>query len=148
MRGLAYLLGLLAGFGLTVQVGMNAELRKVLNSSWSAALVSFLVGTLALVALMVVMRTTLPTRDTLAAVPLWAWFGGLFGAFYVAISTVVATELGATSLLVLTLLGQLLIALIVDHFGWLGLPQNPITWVRLLGVTLLGTGVWLITLKP
>ena len=148
MRGLAYLLGLLAGFGLTVQVGMNAELRKVLNSSWSAALVSFLVGTLALVALMVVMRTALPTRDTLAAVPLWAWFGGLFGAFYVAISTVVATELGATSLLVLTLLGQLLIALIVDHFGWLGLPQNPITWVRLLGVTLLGAGVWLITLKP
>jgi transporter family-2 protein len=148
MRGLAYLLGLLAGFGLTVQVGMNAELRKVLASSWGAALVSFLVGTLALVAIMVVMRTALPTRDTLAAVPLWAWFGGLFGAFYVAISTVVASELGATSLLVLTLLGQLLIALIVDHFGWLGLPQNPITWVRLLGVALLGAGVWLITLKP
>ena len=148
MRGMAYLLGLVAGLGLTVQVGMNAQLRKVLDSHWSAALVSFLVGTVALVALMVISRTAPPTRDTLAAVPLWAWFGGLFGAFYVAISTIVAVELGATSLLFLALAGQLLMALIVDHFGWLGLPQHPITWVRLLGVALLGGGVWLITLKP
>ena len=148
MRGLAYLLGLLAGFGLTIQVGMNAELRRGLHNAWSAALVSFLVGTLVLVAFSVATRTALPGRDTLTAVPLWAWFGGLFGAFYVAISTIVAAELGATSLLALTLAGQLFIALIVDHFGWLGLPEHPLTWVRLLGVTLLGVGVWLITLKP
>ena len=145
MRGMAYLLGLAAGLGLTVQMGMNAQLRKVLDSSWSAALVSFLVGTVALVALMLATRTAPPTRDTLAAVPPWAWFGGLFGAFYVAISTIVAAELGATSLLVLALAGQLAMALVVDHFGWLGLPENPITWVRLLGVALLCAGVWLIT---
>jgi bacterial/archaeal transporter family-2 protein len=78
-------------------------------------------------------------------VPMWAWFGGLFGAFYVAISTVVAAELGATSLLALALAGQLLMALIVDHFGWLGLPENPITLGRLFGVSLLAVGVWLIT---
>jgi transporter family-2 protein len=47
---------------------------------------------------------------------------GLFGAFYVAISTVVRTELGAASLLALALLGQLTMALLVDHYGWLGLP--------------------------
>jgi transporter family-2 protein len=74
----------------------------------------------------------------------WAWFGGLFGAFYVAVSTIVAAELGASSLLALALAGQLAMALVVDHFGWLGMPENPITWVRLVGVALLGTGVWLI----
>jgi transporter family-2 protein len=78
-------------------------------------------------------------------VPVWAWFGGLMGAFYVATSTIVATQLGATSLLALALLGQLATALIIDHFGWLGLPENPITLVRLAGVGLLGVGVWLIT---
>ena len=128
MRGLAYLLGVAAGLGLTVQVGMNAQLRKVLGSAWSAALVSFLVGTLALVALMLATRTAPPSRETLAAVPAWAWFGGLLGAFYVAISTIVAAELGATSLLVLAVAGQLAMALVVDHFGWLGMPENPITW--------------------
>jgi bacterial/archaeal transporter family-2 protein len=145
MKGLAYILGISAGFGLALQIGMNAQLRKIMHSANTAALVSFLVGLCALLALLVVTRPPMPGRDTLAAVPLWAWFGGLFGAFYVAISTVVATELGAASLLALALLGQLTMALLVDHYGWLGLPVNPISWTRLAGVVLLLGGVWLVT---
>lgn len=145
MRWLAYFLGIAAGLGLTLQLGMNTQLRKVLNSAWSAAFVSFLVGTLTLVVLLVATRTVLPSRATLAEVPAWAWFGGVLGAFIVAISIVVAAQLGATSLLVLTLAGQLAMALLVDHFGWLGLPEHPITWIRLMGVGLVCAGVWLIT---
>ncbi len=145
MKNLAYLLGIASGFGLTLQVGMNSKLRTVLQNANSAALVSFLVGTLGLIALLVITRAPMPARDTFAAVPLWAWFGGLMGAFYVAISTVVASQLGTTSLLALTLLGQLATALVADHFGWMGLPEHPITLTRLAGVALLGAGVWLIT---
>jgi len=145
MKGLAYILGITAGFGLALQVGMNAQLRKVLQSANAAALISFLVGTCALIVLWIVTRPPMPGREALAAIPLWAWFGGLFGAFYVAISTIVATELGAASLLSLALLGQLAMALVVDHFGLLGLPVNPISWTRLSGVVLLAGGVWLVT---
>ncbi len=145
MRGLAYFLGISAGFGLALQVGMNAQLRTVLQNANSAALISFLVGTAGLIGILLATRTPVPARETLASVPAWAWFGGLFGAFYVAISTIVATELGAASLLALALLGQLAMALVVDHYGWLGLPVNPITWTRMAGVALLGAGVWLVT---
>jgi len=144
-RFLPYVLGIVAGFGLSVQVGMNSQLRRTLHNANSAALISFLVGTLGLIAMLLVTRADLPSRDTFATVPLWAWFGGLLGAFYVASSTVVAGQLGTTSLLALALLGQLATALIIDHFGWLGLPEHPITLVRLAGVGLLGAGVWLIT---
>ena len=145
MRILPYLLGLTAGLGLTVQVGMNSQLRKVLQSANTAALISFLVGTAALIAVLLATRSPLPERATLAAVPWWAWFGGMLGAFYVASSTVVAAELGTASLLGLALAGQLATALVIDHFGWLGLPEHPITWVRGAGVLLLAAGVWLIT---
>jgi transporter family-2 protein len=145
VKALAYLLGIVAGFGLSVQVGMNAQLRKVLQSANAAALVSFLVGTVALILLLLALRVPVPDRATIAAVPLWAWFGGLLGAFYVASSTVVAVELGATTLLGLALLGQLSTALVLDHFGWLGLPQNPVTWTRVAGVALLAVGVWLVS---
>ena len=145
MRGLPWILGIVAGLGLTVQVGMNSQLRKMLQSANLAALISFLVGTAALITLIVVMRTPMPPRATFAAVPWWAWLGGLLGAFYVASSTVVAVELGATTLLGLALAGQLATALVIDHFGWLGLPENPITWTRIGGVALLGVGVWLIS---
>ena len=62
------------------------------------------------------------------------------GAFYVAISTVVASELGTASLLGLALLGQLAMALVADHFGWMGLPEHPITLTRLAGRSLAGRG--------
>ena len=98
MRGLAYFLGIASGFALTLQIGMNSKLRTVLQSANTAALISFLVGTAGLVMLLAVTRTPVPARDTLASVPAWAWFGGLMGAFYVAISTVVASQLGTASL--------------------------------------------------
>lgn len=144
MRGLAYFLGIASGFGLTLQIGMNSKLRTVLQNANTAALISFLVGTTGLVVLLAVTRTPVPARDTLASVPAWAWFGGLMGAFYVAISTVVASQLGTASLLGLALSGQLAMALVVDHFGWLGMPEHPITLTRLAGVALLGFGAWLV----
>jgi len=145
MRSLSYLLGLAAGLGLTAQVGMNSQLRKVLQSANTAALISFLVGTAALIAVLLATRTPLPDRSALAAVPWWAWLGGALGAFYVASSTVVAAELGTASLLGLALAGQMATALVIDHFGWLGMPEHPITWMRAAGVVLLASGVWLIT---
>jgi len=144
VRGLAYFLGIASGFGLTLQIGMNSKLRTVLQNANTAALISFLVGTTGLVVLLAVTRTPVPARDTLASVPAWAWFGGLMGAFYVAISTVVASQRGTASLLGLALSGQLAMALVVDHFGWLGMPEHPITLTRLAGVALLGFGAWLV----
>src|SRR5688572_18668438 len=114
MKWLPYALGLTAGVGLTLQVGMNAQLRNTLASAHGAALVSFLVGTAALIVVMLATRTPIPERETFAAVPVWAWFGGLLGAFYVACSTVVATQVGATALLGLVLVGQLVGAVIID----------------------------------
>jgi len=139
------MLGVIAGLGLTVQVGMNSQLRKVLQSANIAALISFVVGTVALILLILVLRTPVPERATFALVPWWAWVGGLLGAFYVATSTIVAVELGATTLLGLALAGQLATALVIDHFGWLGLPVNPITWTRIAGVALVAVGVWLVS---
>jgi transporter family-2 protein len=145
MRGLAYLLGIVAGFGITLQVGMNSRLRTLLQSANTAALISFMVGTFALAMLFVVTRVPVPDRGVISSVPWWAWLGGIMGAFYVAISTVVASQLGTAALLGLGLLGQLTLALAADHYGWMGLPEHPITLARLAGVALLGAGVWLIT---
>ena len=106
MRGLAYLLGIVSGFGLTLQIGMNSQLRTVLQSANTAALISFLVGTVASRRAARWPRVR-PCRDATRwpSVPAWAWFGGLMGAFYVAISTVVASQLGTASLLGLALAG-------------------------------------------
>ena len=145
MPSLLYLLGLGVGIGLVLQVGMNSTLRSILGSPILAALISFLVGSVALAGLLGVLRTPLPERAQLAAVPAWAWLGGILGAFYVAASVIVGPRLGAATLLALVVLGQLGTSLIVDHFGWLGFAQHPLTLMRLSGAALLFGGVLLIT---
>ena len=145
MQSVFYLLGLGVGIGLVVQVGMNSTLRAVLGSPVLAAFISFLVGSLALACYLGVARTPLPVRAQLAAVPAWAWLGGVLGAFYVASSVIVGPKLGAATLLALVVLGQLGTSLVVDHFGWLGFAQHPLTQMRVLGAVLLFGGVLLIT---
>lgn len=139
-----YLLGLGVGIGVVVQVGMNSTLRAILGSAIVAALISFVVGALALAAIAAVTREPLPVRAQLALVPAWAWLGGVLGAFYVVSSVIVGPRLGTATLVALVVLGQLGTSLLVDHFGWLGFAQHPITLVRLLGAVLLFVGVVLV----
>jgi bacterial/archaeal transporter family-2 protein len=143
-QGLLYLLALGVGVGLVFQVGMNVTLRGVLLSPMVAALISFLVGSVALLLYILVTGAPWPARAQLGAVPLWAWFGGVLGAFYVASSIIVGPRLGAAALLALIVLGQLLASLVLDHFGWLGFAQHPLTLTRMFGAALLFGGVLLI----
>jgi len=145
MQSLYYILGLGVGAGLVVQVGMNSTLRALLGSPIVAALISFLVGSLALAVYAGLARTPLPLRAQLTAVPAWAWLGGVLGAFYVASSVIVGPRLGAATLLALVVFGQLATSLLVDHFGWLGFPHHPLTVARVMGAALLFGGVLLIT---
>jgi transporter family-2 protein len=137
------LLAVLVGAGLTVQVGMNATVRLAIGSPVLAAIVNFVVG-LGALALVAVASGARWAPGSAAAVPAWAWFGGLLGAAYVAATTVLGPRLGAAALLAFTLAGQMVAALLVDHFGVIGFPQSPVTPARLLGAALLVVGVLLI----
>ena len=138
-----HLMAAMVGAGLTVQVGMNATVRFAIGSPVLAAIVNFVVGLAALI-LVAVVSGSRWTPGSTAAVPAWAWFGGLLGALYVASTTVLGPRLGAAALLALTLSGQMLAALVVDHYGIIGFPQSPVTPSRLLGAALLVAGVLLL----
>lgn len=139
----SYLLfALLAGAMLPIQFGINAQLAHWVGGSMRAAFVSFVVGAAALLIAVLVAQRGWPDRAGDA--PWWVWTGGLLGAFYVLGSIVTAPKLGAATLVALILAGQAVASLLVDHFGWVGFPENPVTPVRLAGVGLLAAGVVLV----
>jgi transporter family-2 protein len=145
MQPMLYALAVAAGATLIIQVGLNTSLRNALGSPLIAGLVSFVVGVAAIACFVLITRTPWPGRAQFLGTPAWGWFGGALGAFYVISTIVVGPRLGAATLLALVVLGQLATALTVDHFGWLGFPQQPLTLVRLAGAALLFGGVLLIT---
>ena len=138
------LFGFAAGAMLPFQFGINAQLSNWLDSPLRATLVSFAVGTLALLAVTLVFVRGLPSGDRIAAAPWWVWLGGFLGAFYVLGSVVTAPKLGAATLVAVILAGQAVASLLVDHFGWVGFAENPVTPGRLLGVGLVAAGVALV----
>jgi transporter family-2 protein len=138
-----HVLAILVGAGLTLQVGMNSTVRLAIGSPVIATILNFTVGLAALVLLAVASGARVIPGST-AAVPAWAWFGGLLGAAYVAATTVLGPRLGAAALLALTLAGQMVAALVVDHYGVIGFQESPVTPARLAGAALLVAGVMLI----
>ena len=70
--------------------------------------------------------------------------GGLVGALYVGSIVFTVRALGAGGLTALTIAGQLGLAMVIDHFGWLGVERSPITVAKVSGVILLAVGTWLV----
>ena len=70
--------------------------------------------------------------------------GGLVGALYVGSIVWTVRALGVAGLSAATLAGQFAAALVIDHFGWLGVDRSPITVSKLAGVALLAAGTYLI----
>ena len=138
------LLAVAVGFALPLQFGVNAQLASWLESPVRAALVSFVVGMLALLVVTVVAFRGWPAASKIGGAPWWVWVGGLCGAFYVLGSTIAAPRLGAATLVALILAGQALASLLVDHFGWVGFDEQPITPGRVAGVALVALGVALV----
>ena len=141
----AYLLfAFVAGAMIPFQAGVNAQLAQWLGSPIRAAFVSFLVGTVALLALAALVFKPLPSAGRLDEAPWWVWIGGLLGAFYVAGSIVTAPRLGAATLIALVVAGQSLASLVVDHFGWVGFEEHHVSLGRIAGLALLFAGVVLV----
>lgn len=137
-------LTVLAGCLMPVQPAINALVAQGINSAYLAALFSFVVGTLALGAVCLVLRQPWPDTKMLTALPWWCWTAGTIGAFFVTMTIVAIPRLGAMAVMALLIAGQMIMSLVMDHYGWLGLPQHPISLVRVLGGVLLLVGVFLI----
>ena len=140
---LALLLVIVMGVLLSVQAPINATLARALQSSVSAALVSFVVGTVALAGVALAARVP-PDAAAVRALPWWAWIGGLCGAVFVAGAAYAAPKVGVATLLTVGVASQLVAAVVIDHVGAFGLARQAITTGRLLGVGLVIAGAVLV----
>src|SRR5262245_45791965 len=133
-----------SGMLLPVQAGINAQLRTYVGHPMVAATINFLLGTSALIVISLVARTPLPDPAKLSAIPWWLWLGGLYGANYIVVSILLAPRLGAATLIGASVTGQMVISMILDHYGLIGYRVHPVSGMRLIGAGLLLAGLGLI----
>lgn len=135
-----------------VIVGALLALQPLLNGKVAAgaghpiygAMFSVMVSTVTLAVMAMALRLAPPELRGIGAAPAWSWTGGMIGAGVVLSALMATPRLGAATTVMLFITGQMTASLILDHYGWLGVPQRPIDLPRILGVVCLTAGVVLI----
>lgn len=139
------LLALVAGAFVPFQTGSNTALTKALGSGFYASLVVFIVAALAMVAAIIVQRQAIPTAMQIHSAPVYSWFvGGILGAAYIFLLIYLAPKLGIANATGFVVAGQLLTAVLFDHFGLMNFPVHHINWQRVAGILLLCAGVFIL----
>jgi bacterial/archaeal transporter family-2 protein len=136
------LLAFVIGCMIPLQAAINARLRDHLDhSTLLASLVSFAVGTLALAVMAVLTSQRWQSLGGVADAKSWQLTGGLLGAVFVFGTTLLAPKIGLAKMVALVLAGQVVMSIVADHYGWIGLAVREITPVRIAGAALVVLGV-------
>jgi len=134
------LIMLAAGIGIPVLAALNAALGRTIGSPAAAATILFIVAFA--VALVAALLTNAQGFAKLAAAPRHLFLAGVLIAFYVLSITWIAPTMGVGNAVFFVLLGQLISAATIDHFGLFGAQVSSLTWTRAAGIALMAAGVF------
>lgn len=146
-KELYYLLAFTSGLLIAVQAGVNSQLRMALQHPILASLISFLVGSLFLAVFFVFSSKSSVAISSITLSSSWKLIGGILGAIYIFSMIIIAPKIGAANTLCFAIAGQLVCAIILDHFGWVGFAVREISLPRIAGVILIIAGVYLVQRK-
>lgn len=135
---LLVLLIVLVGLQFSAQAPINGGLGRTVGRL-AAALVSNSVGTV-LLFVACLLTGSVAGLGLIDEVPAWQLAGGFIGAAYVGLTAITVSRVGAGVIAAVTITGQLLCSVVVDHFGWFGIPEHDLTAPRVAGLVLLLAG--------
>ena len=132
---------LIAGLGIPAMVAINSSLGIKLNSPNAAVVVLFFTGLC--LSILVFMLSEPNTTNKLNDISPVYYFGGAIVVLYIVVVTWIAPQFGVGSTIFFVLLGQLLSAAIIDHYGLFGAVQHSVDYKRVLGIIIMSIGVFL-----
>jgi bacterial/archaeal transporter family-2 protein len=145
---LVYLgLALITGALIPIQAATNAAFSKSIGNPLTTGLMVFVIGLIGMLLFILISRTALPTPGQLAAAPAYSYLGGIIVATYVVMITILAPRIGVGTAIALIVTGQVICAVLIDHFGLFGVAPRSIDLTRMAGVLLMIGGIYLVMKK-
>jgi transporter family-2 protein len=135
---------IVVGALVTFQPLMNAYLARALGSPFGATAISIFVAGLGAALMVTVAGWGNLSRATLAPVPWWVFLAGLIGVVFVLSGVAIVPVTGALLFFTCVVGGQLIAALLADHFGLFGVHVRHVSVARLLGLALVLGGAVLV----
>ena len=136
------IIALAAGIALATQSAINTQLAKAMSGeAVIATFISFAVGTIVLFFIAWVKTDLWGNLSTVPSQPWWKLIGGILGAVVVFTTVLLAPKLGITAMLFFIIVGQLITATTIDHFGLIGMPIREVNITKLIGLIIVAFGL-------
>lgn len=144
MEQFAILLILIAGLLNPIQTGVNSMLRERLRTPILSSTISFVVGLTSLAILTLATCGHLfPEKEMLDQLPWWAWCGGVMGAIGLTGNILLFPKLGGVLTVLYPMLGQIVMSVVIDSFGWFGTSAIALGTGKIIGLCLVIGGLLL-----
>jgi transporter family-2 protein len=134
------LLALIGGMGLAAQGQINGGLGRKIGVIESAFM-NFAVGTLILLLILIFFGNG--NISAVTTVPKWQIIGGLLGSFFVLIQVLVVPKIGVSTTFIAVIVGQIILSVIIDHFGLFGGNRFPIDKQKMIAILLMLAALFL-----
>ena len=136
------IIALAAGVALATQSAINTQLAKAMSGeAVIATFISFAVGTIVLFFIAWVKTDLWGNLSAIPSQPWWKLIGGVLGAIVVFTTVLLAPKLGITAMLFFIIVGQLITATAIDHFGLIGMPIREVNITKLIGLIIVAFGL-------
>ena len=136
------IIALAAGVALATQSAINTQLAKAMSGeAVIATFISFAVGTIVLFFIAWVKTDLWGNLSTVPSQPWWKLIGGILGAVVVFTTVLLAPKLGITEMLFFIIVGQLITAATIDHFGLIGMPIREVNITKFIGLIIVAFGL-------
>jgi len=142
LLSLPFLTAAISGIAMAIQGTINSSLSQK-TSLLSATLVVHIIGTLVAFVAVLAGRDPLLKYNWLS-VPWYLYLGGVLSVLIVGLVAVSIPKVGVCNATTAIIIGQVSMAVLIDHFGWFGTSRLPWTSSQLIGVALFAAGAKLL----
>ena len=142
MKPYLYVVTMFLGVVLTVHLAMNGKVGAVIGNPRVGNALFWCIGAVMALAIGLSGWQSGALSGLRQVNPLLLTAGAMGATLVFGIAWIIP-QIGAQQMTVMLLAGQILSAMLLSHFGWLGSPVQPVTLTNVMGALLMIAGVFL-----
>lgn len=131
MKVFIYIIAILAGSVLSFESAIYGKLGENIGQL-ETSFYNFLMGTLILGILVLFFGKG--EMSFVPKAPKWSLFGGILGVIYLTVIVVSVPFVGVGITMTAVIIGQLIMSMVVEHFGWLGIERTRVNKEKIFAV--------------
>ena len=138
-----YFISIFTGIVLAIMISLNGGLGNISGNYASSVIIHF-VGLIGIIFVLIFTKSKI---KNLKGIPFYMFTGGLIGILTVLFTNIGFMGLGVSLTVSLSLLGQLVTSLVIDHFGYFNMTVVEFDKKKILGLIVIIAGMYVMTLS-